>query len=179
MAGFQLSTHFQNSLFCFQALKSVALQQHTSEQGYSPDSSTPGQKGLGSRLSVIMQVYQWGEGTWEITQTTQNKTILNPANWKVLEKNVAIQVTNHLGCCCALDLPNNSLMRFILHESHQGEVIRFTSCWFQYSVAHEPMCEENKREGEWGRENEGLNERAGVENRGRVRGREWKMGENN
>ena len=50
-------------IFSFQALKSVALQQHTSEQGYSPDSSTPGQKGLGSRLSVIMQVYQWGEGT--------------------------------------------------------------------------------------------------------------------
>ena len=40
-------------------------------------------------------------------------------------------------------------------------MIRFISCWFQYSVAPEPMCEENKREGEGEREKERGGEREG------------------
>ena len=34
----------------FQNLKTIAVQQDTSKQGYSPDSSSHGQKGLESRL---------------------------------------------------------------------------------------------------------------------------------
>ena len=115
MAEFHLSRHFQARHFCFQYLKSVDLQQDTSEQGYSPDSSTPGQKCLRVRLRLLS--WEWEEGTGEMTQT---KTLLNPANWKVLERNVAIPVTTTLAVAVPWDLPNNSPMRFILYEFYSS-----------------------------------------------------------